>query len=99
MARTEGGSRAASWLVQNQQGRVRLEGLDDPQFAFHAGAVLTQPPPQVAPRQFQPVTESLPVLFVHRLAVEAGEEIERFKPRQVDRKSTRLNSSHLGISY
>ena len=77
---------ALGGLVQNQQGRVRLEGLDDSQFALHAGAVLTQPPPQVAARQFQSVAEFLPVSFVHRLPVEAGEEIERFKPRQVEVK-------------
>ena len=77
---------ALGGLVQNQQRRVRLEGLDDSQFALHAGAVLTQPPPQVAARQFQSVTEFLSVSFVHRLPVEAGEEIERFKPGQVEVK-------------
>ena len=75
---------AFGWLVQYQQRRFGLESLDDSQFALHAGAVFTQPPPQVAVRQFQSVTEFLSVSFVHRVPVEAGKEIERFQRRQVE---------------
>ncbi len=74
-------------LVQNQQRRICLEGLDEAHFALHAGAVFTQPSPQVAAWQFQAVTEFLSASRVHRRSAEPREEIERFQPRQVEVKS------------
>src|SRR5262245_62855819 len=44
----------------------------------------------------------LPVVLGHRernVAIADGERGRGVDPRAVDRKSTRLNSSHLGISY
>src|SRR5205814_7479288 len=43
---------------------------------------------------------ALPVNAVRKTGVERGLDVpESLDPRQPDRKSTRLNSSHLGISY
>src|SRR5512140_1191986 len=70
---------ALGWLIQNQQRRLGLESLDDSQLALHAGAVLPQPPAQVASRQLQPFTEFLSIAFINRAPVKTGKEIQRFE--------------------
>ena len=59
--------KALGRLVQNQQWRVALQRLNQPELAFHARAVLPQLAAQIALREFQSLNEFLAALFVHRL--------------------------------
>src|SRR5690606_41267717 len=49
--------------------------------------------------QMQEIPMALSETHVLMIATDGFEESELMKPRQADRKSTRLNSSHVKISY
>src|SRR4051812_50002694 len=46
-----------------------------------------------------PDASRLPIRFLQRLAVIGDEHLRALIGKRVDRKSTRLNSSHMSISY
>jgi hypothetical protein len=71
------------WLIQNEQQRIGLKRLDEPELPLHAGTVLAQPATQVSVGQLKSLLKFASALMIGNLAIKSRKQIQNIKTRQI----------------